>query len=127
MATILVVDDDARTRELLHSILEGQLGHEVLFAADSEAAPDTYAQTNPDVVITDLVMPHLHGVLLIERLMTLDPACKVIAISGKAPEQLSRAEDAGALATLQKPIQRDDLVSAVKHALAGPKPWGRAR
>jgi len=127
LAKILVVDDDPETRLLLDSILGDANGHEIVFATDGDKGISTFDKDQPDLVITDLVMPHLHGVLMIEHLTAVYPSTKIIAISGKAPEQLERAESAGAVASLQKPIDRDALVEVVEWALAAPKPWDNVR
>ena len=118
MATILVVDDDANTRVFLSTVLGYQLGHELVFAKDGQAGIETYRRTDPDLVITDLVMPGSNGLHLIERLKEAYPTSKIIAVSGKGPEQLERAQAVGAVAALTKPIQRDELVAAVGRALA---------
>jgi CheY-like chemotaxis protein len=130
MARILIVDDDPATRVLMNSILGEGLGHELVFAQDGETAIQRYGRLAPDLVITDLVMPKMHGVLVVEHLRKTFPLSTIIAISGKAPEQLARAGDAGAVATLTKPIQRDELVRAVREALKGARegdPWRGAR
>ena len=98
------------------------------FLDESAANPAAGGEkTDPDLVITDLVMPGLHGVLLIEHIRTLDPDAKIIAISGKAPEQLHRAKEAGAMATLTKPLDRAKLVAAVERALAVRDLWRGGR
>ncbi len=122
MAKILVVDDDEQPRILVHALLV-ELGHTVLFAPDGEAALTLYDQAQPDLVITDLVMPALNGVLLIEHLVALDPEARIIAISGKGTEQLLRAQQAGAAAVLRKPICRDQLVTKVEQVLAMENAW----
>ncbi len=127
MGTILVVDDEPGTRVHLNADLADDMGHNVIFANDGEAGIAQYEKTDPDLVITDLVMPGLHGVLLIEHIRTLDPDAKIIAISGKAPEQLYRAKEAGAMATLTKPLDRAKLMAAVEQALAVRDPWRGAR
>ena len=121
--TILVVDDDPQARVLLNSLLADDLGHQLVFAPDGEAGIARYEQTHPDVVITDLVMPRLSGILMIEYLTAIYPTSKIIAVSGKGSGRLKRAKAAGAVATLAKPIQRDELISALQEALAGPEPW----
>ena len=126
MARILVVDDEPQARVLLASVLRDELGHEVVFASDGEAATERYGQINPDLVITDLVMPQLSGIPTIEHLKAVYPASKIIAISGKAAEQLEDAEIAGALAALEKPFRRDELVATVERALAERNPWDPA-
>ena len=81
---------------------------------------------DPDLVITDLVMPQLSGIPMIEHLKAVYPTSKIIAISGKAPEQLEDAEAAGAVAALEKPFRRAALVAVVEQALAIREPWDPA-
>jgi CheY-like chemotaxis protein len=119
MARILVVDDDVDARILLYGIL-ADLGHDVLLATDGEVALTLYDQSEPDLVVTDLVMPVLNGVLLIEHLSNLDPDVRIIAISGKGQEHLRRAKEAGVAAALSKPIQRDKLIAEVARILGAP-------
>ncbi len=123
MAKILVVDDDAETRVLLNALL-GALGHDIVFAPDGESAIGRFERTDPDLVITDLVMPNLHGVELIEHLRAVYPGSRIIAISGLAPDQLQDAREAGAVAALPKPIDGDALLEAVDRALSKRRPWG---
>ena len=108
---------------LLASVLHDELGHEVIFESDGEAAVETYGRVDPDLVITDLVMPQLP---MIEHLKAVYPTSRIIAISGKAPEQLEDAEAAGAVAALEKPFRRDALVYVVEQALAIREPWDPA-
>jgi CheY-like chemotaxis protein len=117
MATVLVVDDDPQARALLQATLL-ELGHKVLLAADGEVALELYEQASPDLVITDLVMPILNGVLLIEHLRILNPLSRIVGISGKGQEQLSRAKEAGAVGVLRKPIDRIQILNEVDRVLA---------
>jgi two-component system chemotaxis response regulator CheY len=117
MAKILVVDDDPQARMLLQATLQ-ELGHEPLLAVDGEAALALYEMAHPDVVITDLVMPVLNGVLLIEHLTNLEPLARIVAISGKGEDQLRRAKEAGAVAVLRKPIDRIQIMNEVDRVLA---------
>lgn len=126
MATILVVDDDATTRLVLNRILGDREGHEIRFAPDGEAAIERLAREEPDLIITDLVMPKLNGVLLVKHIREEHRRIPVIAISGKAPEHLERAKEAGALEALIKPLDPALLVAAVDRALAEGRnldPW----
>ena len=117
MATILVVDDESQARTQLGSFL-GELGHDILYALDGDDAINVYAQVRPDLVITDLVMPGLNGLLLIDHLTTFYPGSRIIAMSGREPEELEKALALGAAAALRKPIQRALLVACVGRALA---------
>ena len=126
MATILVVDDDQQVRLLLSSFLGTELGHDVVFATDGTSGAAGYARFEPDLVVTDLVMPHLSGVQLIKHLVHTYPGSKVIAISGKGLEELAKAKAAGAVAVLEKPLDRDRLALVIDKALGGePDAWTR--
>jgi CheY-like chemotaxis protein len=127
MALILVVDDDAQIRVLLRSLLEDELGHEVVFAADGQMAAERFAKIDPDLVITDLIMPKMHGVALIQHLRAMYPASTLIAISAKGQTVLDRALKAGAAAALGKPLNREELVTAINRALRPADPWKRER
>ncbi len=116
MARVLVVEDEQTDRLILAGIVEG-MGHEVYFASDGEQAFKTYMKMSIDVVVTDLLMPHVDGLEFIEELKTLFPEAPVIAVSGKGPELLATAEDKGACAALSKPVDPEELVEAITKAL----------
>jgi len=123
MAAILVVDDDAFSRVFLNTVLGIQLRHTVEFAPDGVVGIWSYERTRPDLVITDVTLPYLDGVPMIEHLTAVHPDSKIIAASAKAWDTLSEAEGAGALASLKKPFRRDELVAAVDWALSVAEPW----
>jgi CheY-like chemotaxis protein len=123
MLTILVVDDDPLVRLLLGS-LAAELGHEVSFAQDGQVAALRFAEVGPDLVITDLVMPTMDGVELTKHLVVTYPGSKVIAISGKGPEMLAKAREAGAVAYLTKPLDRHLLAMTIDQVMSGgPDAW----
>lgn len=121
MARILVVDDDALDRMILDSLLN-QAGYEPVFAENGEEALALYRQAEFDLVVTDLVMPRINGLLLIREIMEIDSDASIIAITGSSPEQLSRAEDYGALVTLVKPLDPDRLFRTIEDLLARSEP-----
>lgn len=102
MATILFVDDDEMERYFAREILEPR-GHRVLYAGDGESALRVYDQEEVDVVVTDLAMPRLNGLRLIQKLRERDRHVRIIAASGINADQLDMAEDFGAFTVLQKP------------------------
>jgi len=119
MALILIVDDDEMDRVLSRWHLE-DTGHDFLFAPDGKTALKLYEEEDIDLVITDLAMPDLNGLRLIQAVLELDRHAKIIAVSGVSPELLPRAEDLGAVLALIKPVRREDLVGAVRDILEGP-------
>ena len=116
MARILIVDDDEMDRVMERSMLDG-LGHTLMFASDGDAALSVYEKEDPDLVITDLAMPELNGLRLIQEIMELDPDARIIAVSGVSADQLDLAENMGAVYTLFKPVEPGELLAAVEQAL----------
>ena len=116
MARVLVVEDEQTDRMILAGIVEG-MGHEVYFASDGEQAFKTYVRMSIDVVVTDLLMPHVDGLEFIVALRTLFPDAQVIAVSGKGPKLLAAARRKGARAALSKPVDPDRLSKAITKAV----------
>jgi CheY-like chemotaxis protein len=115
VARVLVVEDEQTDRVILGGIVEG-MGHEVYFASDGEQAFKTYMRMSIDVVVTDLLMPHVDGLEFIVALKTLFPDAPIIAVSGKGPELLATAENKGACAALSKPVDPQELLEAIAKA-----------
>ncbi len=118
MAKILIVDDDEADRIVLGTILE-RAGHETFSAKDGEEALREYGGRAIEVVLTDLQMPKVHGLELITVLRDLSPRPTIIAISGTGSVQLDMAEALGATVTLLKPVDPEELLSAVTDAVGG--------
>lgn len=120
MAHILLVDDDKQVREMLKLTLERK-GHKVTEAGDGVQALARFEAETVDLVVTDIVMPEKEGIETIMELRCQDPAVKVIAISGGgriSPEDyLSWARRFGVKHTFTKPVNRDDLLSAIDELL----------
>ena len=116
MTRVLVVEDEQTDRMILAGIVEG-MGHEVYFASDGEQAFKTYVRMSIDVVVTDLLMPHVDGLEFIVALRTLFPDAQVIAVSGKGPKLLAAARRKGARAALSKPVDPDRLSKAITKAV----------
>jgi CheY-like chemotaxis protein len=115
-ARILIVDDDEVDRMLSRAVLGGA-GHELLFAPDGEVALRIFQSENVDLVITDLAMPKLNGLRLIQHLIEHDPRARIIAVSGVSPEQLDMAEQFGATRVMFKPLKPEDLLRVVTETL----------
>jgi signal transduction histidine kinase/ActR/RegA family two-component response regulator len=120
--SVLVVEDADDARESLRNLLQ-LLGAEVRTARDGQEALDMMLRgPSPDVVLCDLLMPHLDGFEFVRELRSrLLSACPpVIAMSGLASEtSRERASRAGFEGHLKKPFNEAGLVSAVQRALAG--------
>lgn len=80
-AKILVAEDEPITRGLFKVVLE-TAGYEVILAEDGAAAVEKAASEHLDLVITDGLLPKLHGFLVCQAIKALDPAPKVIISTG---------------------------------------------
>jgi DNA-binding NtrC family response regulator len=120
MARILIIDDEPQIRSMLRLMLE-RVGYEVMEAADGMEGIRQYRDNPADVIITDLIMPNKDGIGMIIELKKEFPQIKIIAMSGggvNRPEgYLDGAKKLGASRTLTKPIDRDEMMSAVKETL----------
>ena len=121
MPRILLVDDNEPFRKMLHKTLE-HAGYEVQEAPNGKAALEAYRHQPSDLVITDLVMPEKEGIETIMEFRRLNPAIRIIAISGggrmKPKSNLEMAAKLGARATLAKPFSQQELLQAIKQVLA---------
>ena len=119
MTRILIVDDDPSIRFLLRLVLERE-GHEIAEAAHGEAALDMIRPDPlPDLVTTDLMMPFVSGIELIERLRA-EPrtsAIPIVVISGN-PEAVRKFQAAGFVdAIISKPFDAVRLAEAIRAVL----------
>jgi CheY-like chemotaxis protein len=116
MAKILLVDDDELVLYALNKVLH-KAGHDVLEAQNGEKALDVLKNENPDILITDIVMPEMEGIELIRRLIESHPDLPFIAMSGGSRQidtsYLSFAKEFGAYATLEKPFDEQELLDLV--------------
>lgn len=120
MSKILVIEDDKSFRNVLVQMLD-KAGYEVDQAEDGNQAIGICAEFQPDVVLTDIIMPDKEGLETIQDLLSICPDMRIIAMSGGGkvgPDSyLPLAKKLGAKATLQKPFMRDDLLSTIAEVL----------
>ncbi len=77
MARILIVEDDVNQR-MLYETEVAEMGHEVLLARDGVEAVDKLREFKPDAVILDLMMPNMHGLDALRKMLSLKPNIPVI-------------------------------------------------
>lgn len=79
--TILLVDDEADVRDVLSISLE-DLGYHVICAESGLKAIDLFKEHQPAIVLTDIKMPHMDGIELLEKIKQINPETEVIMITG---------------------------------------------
>ena len=114
---VLVVDDEANAREALAELLD-DAGYSVSTAADGRTALLQLEQVDPDVVLTDLKMPGMDGLSLIERGRPTAPHSTFIVMTAFATiDTAVQAIKLGAESYLTKPLELEAVIAIVDRAL----------
>lgn len=116
--TLLVIDDDPGSLALAAAALE-QDGVDILTCEDPEEAIELARARRPQIVISDLVMPRMSGIEVVERVLAIDPAANVILLTGHySTESALEAIRKGACDYLTKPISPARLRERVDELIA---------
>ena len=115
---VLVIEDDADLRSLIHSYLEEE-GFEVTTAADGREGIQRLRRDPAEVVITDIFMPNKEGIETVFDLKHEFPDTRIVVMSGgtsvvKGMDYLGLARKLGANKTLAKPFTMKQLADAVR-------------
>jgi DNA-binding NtrC family response regulator len=110
-ATVLVVDDEPDMLEVFTAFLARE--HRVIIALDVGRALPVLEDAGCDLVITDIRMPGPSGLVLIDTVHRLRPGMPVLVVSG-----CDRDDGIDVFRWIPKPFRRDELLAAVRDALA---------
>ena len=114
---VLVVDDSMLMRRMIAGSLADAGWNVVGEAADGDEAVQRYAETRPDVVTMDIVMPGTGGIEALARILQSDPDAKVVVVSALNQTRLiSEAIRKGAQDFLGKPFLPEQLQETVERA-----------
>jgi len=117
VATVLVVDDEARIRRILCVLLR-EAGHLPVEAASGEEALTVQAETGPAIILLDLRLPGMDGLEILPRLLAAEPRPDVLVMT--AHGSIRSAVEAirhGAFDFLSKPFDNAELMMLVQRAL----------
>jgi DNA-binding response OmpR family regulator len=131
MPSILIIDDEPEVGRSLQRVLE-RAGFTVLTTTSGADGLSALEQNAPDVVITDIMMPKVHGIDVIRHIRNTFAGTRIIAISGGGnfaplgyqPEAITTsaylevARKSGADEILRKPFDRDELLACVRRLLS---------
>ncbi|MGQ9370575.1 response regulator [Azospirillum sp. A39] len=128
MARIIVIDDDPPTLSLARALLE-RMGHTVDAVASGAEGIARFLERGADLVLTDLFMPDQDGLETLRRLKSLAPGLPVVCMSagpsrvadtGQVRDTMLRyAHEAGADATLTKPLEIATMQRVIESVLSG--------
>ncbi len=115
MVKILIVEDDTITRRNISALLSDE-GYDVDQAGDGVQALEILAGRPFDLVLSDIVMPRMDGLKLLEQLQFMAPQMPVMIMTSYVSDSLSSVP-AGAAEFIRKPFVLDDLLFKVQRAL----------
>lgn len=118
MTTVVVAEDEALIRlDLVETLAEE--GYDVVGeAADGDSALELVRALSPDVAILDIKMPGTDGLTAARQIIGERLSAVVILTAFSQRELIEQARDAGAMAYVVKPFERNDLVPAIEMAIA---------
>ena len=117
MENILVVDDEEAIREVVSTMLESK-GYHCTSVPNGRAAQEQVKRFTPDLVLSDMIMPEMDGIKLLEWMRQYDPEVPVIMVT--AIHDISTALESirrGAYDYILKPFEKDQLFLGVGRAL----------
>ena len=116
MIKILVIDDEKATLSMFRLFLEAY-GYLVLTAENGAEGLEIFTREKPAIVITDIKMPGIDGLAVLQRIKDIDPKTEVIVITGHGDADLAqRALASRAVDFIHKPINKAALDAALKKA-----------
>jgi YesN/AraC family two-component response regulator len=116
MTKILVIDDEKPTLSMFRLFLEAW-GYSVLTAENGTKGLEIFRKEKPAIVITDIKMPGIDGLAVLQRILDIDSEAAVIVITGHGDTDLAqRALENNAVDFIHKPIKKEALEAALKKA-----------
>lgn len=122
MTTVLIVDDHPTTRLAVRTLLNREAAHFTVVgeAHDGSSATQLARELKPDVVILDIGLPGIDGLNVIKRLLGLEPAPRIMVLTGQPSDLISRrCLEAGASAFVHKDEDLEVLLAALKAMVKG--------
>jgi two-component system response regulator YcbB len=112
---IYIVDDDNNITRILEQIItDKRIGNIVGITNDSQKAIDEIRSLNPDIVIVDLLMPHVDGIGLIEEITGYNDQIKILMISQvTSKDMITKAYEKGASFYINKPINAVEVLNVL--------------
>jgi CheY-like chemotaxis protein len=125
--TVLVADDDEVLRTLIAELLGGDLGVRVVGVPDGYQAILAVQQEPPDLILLDLRMPRVDGYGVLRWLQSRRTTAEipVLALTASNESDLDQARTRGCRGALAKPFDIEELLAAVRAALASTAAPGR--
>ncbi|NDJ62016.1 MAG: response regulator, partial [Chloroflexi bacterium] len=115
---VLIVDDEPTALQLMRDYLDENI-YQVVGTHSADQALDLARHLQPDLIITDVLMPGINGWDLLRTLKRDTTTAQIPVIVSTVLDQASQGRDLGAVGYLRKPVERDTLLREVETALGG--------
>jgi two-component system NtrC family response regulator len=118
METILIVDDEKNYLTILSAVLEDE-GFEILTALSGREALEVHKTSDLDLIVTDMKMPGMDGIELLEHIKSVDPDLPIIMMTAHGTiDKAVEAMQKGAYSYILKPFDNERLIIYVKKAIS---------
>jgi response regulator RpfG family c-di-GMP phosphodiesterase len=115
--SVLIVEDDAHVRQLLHEIFASN-GYRCRLASNGQEALDAFVTERPPLTLTDVKMPVMDGLEFVKRAHTLDPDAVMLILTGVGDVKTAvESLTGGAYDFILKPVMPQELLQAAQRAL----------
>ena len=113
---LLIIDDNKHIRDLISLYLKDDF--QIFTAPDGEKGLKIFFEKKIDIVISDMIMPLVDGIEVIQKIKNKNPSIPILAISGggvkEGDDYLPLAKGFGVDSILHKPFTRKELISSIK-------------
>lgn len=117
---VMVVDDSPIQEMHIRKLLEGTDYEVATYCRSGEEALAVYGEVLPDVVTMDIIMPGMDGLETAQAILDEHPEARIIMVSSLAyDDTYEEAESIGAKSFIDKPIDKDKLLQALRKAMKG--------
>jgi len=117
-ATVLLAEDDAPSRQIYYTVLNAE-GYRVIEVPDGQSAIDVLNSQSVDLLVTDIMMPGMTGIELLQRAREIHPDLRAIVMTGhKTSEAVIGALRNRACEFLEKPFRTEELLEAVRNVMS---------
>lgn len=114
---ILIVDDEPDVLDVMVDVLE-QEGYAPRSTTDSREASRLLETTSFDVIVSDIMMPHLSGLQLLEMAKRQNPNVQVVLVTGYSTREVAlEALNRGASGYIEKPFHTEQLLASIREAI----------
>lgn len=120
MVKVLIIEDSSFQRKIVSGVLS-ENGYEVIIAENGREGLDRAEKLRPDLIISDLLMPEFDGFQVLEAIRAKKLNIPVIVLTSDIQKTTeSRCKSLGAHAVLNKPVNKEQVIAAVRDATRVP-------